>query len=271
MPLNLPAPPSAPDLNQPDTYNADVLAGFQYVFTTLPAYLSGVEASDWFDVQANNYDTTPGRLLINGAFGIGGGAPSSADAGITDFNDLITGGVWTISGAMDNGPSGTGSLGRACLVLQRRFSSGVRVTQILSENSAEPQLWVRVATGDPLVWSDWRPLTPTRGSNANGEYVRFSDGTQICWSSHTITHNSGNRLEDNWNFPAAFISAPEVTATLDIADYIANANADPGNVSGVFSSGKTATSVKINLYTIASVLASGDSAVVDAVAVGRWF
>src|SRR5690606_25969773 len=60
------------------------------------------------------------------------------------------------------------------------------------------------------------------GSNANGEYVRWEDGLQVCW--HSI--NAGNpaafgsgTLSDifrsnthNWTFPANFAAPPDVQA-----------------------------------------------------------
>ncbi len=52
------------------------------------------------------------------------------------------------------------------------------------------------------------------GSNENGNYVRFADGTQICLKSEyfeiPIDTATGNLFYNNvnWIFPAAFISAP---------------------------------------------------------------
>lgn len=43
-----------------------------------------------------------------------------------------------------------------------------------------------------------------RGSNANGEYVRFADGTQICVAAVTFVGNG------NWTYPSTFASAPVV-------------------------------------------------------------
>ena len=42
-----------------------------------------------------------------------------------------------------------------------------------------------------------------RGSNANGEYARFADGTQICWQF--LTSSSAGAVI--WNFPAVFASS----------------------------------------------------------------
>lgn len=62
--------------------------------------------------------------------------------------------------------------------------------------------------------------TPTgavmqRGSNANGEFVRFADGTQICWATTTATVavNLGPASglyygTTPWTYPAQFSAAP---------------------------------------------------------------
>ncbi|HCG0886568.1 TPA: hypothetical protein NJH56_002383 [Pseudomonas aeruginosa] len=58
-----------------------------------------------------------------------------------------------------------------------------------------------------------------RGSNANGEFVRFADGTQICWRRYAaaldVTNQSGGLFMTPGGtaltFPAAFVSAPVVS------------------------------------------------------------
>ncbi len=58
-----------------------------------------------------------------------------------------------------------------------------------------------------------------RGSNANGEYVRFADGTQICtspqWALDTNVASGSlfRSAEQVWVFPAAFSAVPMVHAT----------------------------------------------------------
>lgn len=49
-----------------------------------------------------------------------------------------------------------------------------------------------------------------RGSNANGEYVRFADGTQICNAALTDTALPANATTQlpNWTYPAAFAALP---------------------------------------------------------------
>ncbi|MBK5932931.1 uncharacterized protein DUF2793 [Rhodovulum imhoffii] len=48
-----------------------------------------------------------------------------------------------------------------------------------------------------------------QGKNANGEYVRFADGTQICW--HAVTCDATG--ETRWVFPAGFQSWPVASVT----------------------------------------------------------
>lgn len=48
-----------------------------------------------------------------------------------------------------------------------------------------------------------------RGSNANGEYVKWADGMMICWSVVTYLFNSVDTYQSvSVTFPVAFITAP---------------------------------------------------------------
>jgi hypothetical protein len=54
-----------------------------------------------------------------------------------------------------------------------------------------------------------------RGSNANGEFVRFADGTQICThflalTSVSVSANDQTTVLSSATFPAAFIAIPTV-------------------------------------------------------------
>lgn len=59
------------------------------------------------------------------------------------------------------------------------------------------------------------------GSNANGNYVRFADGTQWCWGSKTITltsnvvNNIHKMTYDGVVFPAAFTDSPACSVSVD--------------------------------------------------------
>jgi len=43
------------------------------------------------------------------------------------------------------------------------------------------------------------------GDTANGAFVRFAEGTQICYHSTPITLAAGATVAINWTFPAAFV------------------------------------------------------------------
>ena len=63
-----------------------------------------------------------------------------------------------------------------------------------------------------------------QGNNANGRFVRFADGTQICWHSvmalPAATTAAGSLFvgsEATWTFPAAFVAAPEASGGINTA------------------------------------------------------
>lgn len=44
------------------------------------------------------------------------------------------------------------------------------------------------------------------GTHANGDWVRFYDGTQICWNTVHLTYKDPSHLELYWEYPVAFIN-----------------------------------------------------------------
>lgn len=106
-----------------------------------------------------------------------------------------------------------------------------------------------------------------RGSNANGEFVRFADGTQICTRITNVTFDttpngpiyySGNQT---WTFPAAFAATATITGSVHISGRLGWL-ANPGNGADV-----TNTTLTIILPTSGT----GITATMRLVAVGRWF
>lgn len=96
-----------------------------------------------------------------------------------------------------------------------------------------------------------------RGSNANGSYVRYASGEQICW--HGISGSTSGAA--TWIFPAAFVggSSPNVLGTPVITTLALRTFliAAPSNTSVEFnvldgSAARTSTSVRVQ-------------------AIGRWF
>ena len=52
-----------------------------------------------------------------------------------------------------------------------------------------------------------------RGSNANGEYVRYADGTQICHRRFTITAVADTDNTPSWSLPASMIDTSYIAMT----------------------------------------------------------
>ena len=117
--------------------------------------------------------------------------------------------------------------------------------------------------------------TPTgavieRGSNSNGEYVRFADGTQICTNDDvanvSVEDESGNWWRSplfTWDFPVSFSSRPFVYGGVG-----GTSGADCNRVVGTFGQSST-TQATLRVFT-ASGSASNQSRI-GACAVGRWF
>ena len=113
-----------------------------------------------------------------------------------------------------------------------------------------------------------------RGSNANGEYVRFADGTQICQqSAATFSYADADHLAFTWTYPAAF-----VTGSVPIRQVaVSNSNADLTGITiqqiGGLRLGAGVISAAHRLYRAqgAASFASGNQiANCGLMAIGRW-
>ncbi|WP_368185838.1 DUF2793 domain-containing protein [Aestuariibius sp. HNIBRBA575] len=115
-----------------------------------------------------------------------------------------------------------------------------------------------------------------RASTANGTYIRFADGTQICTYTGTLAYDAANRLEYSWTYPAAFAagSTPAISTNL-INEYGATPGPDEfGLFGGRFGgAGMPETMVDIRLYRMsgATNFLAGDTLQFSATAIGRWF
>ncbi|MCB1328258.1 MAG: hypothetical protein KDK28_01805, partial [Maritimibacter sp.] len=128
--------------------------------------------------------------------------------------------------------------------------------------SADGSTWVealRLAPGDEVYSTSNPPPgggsgVAESGSNANGEYIRFTDGTQMCWKNDFVAAGSSAGV---WTFPAPFVDAnAAVTATAlgAFARFI--------TMTGV-----TATTATLNTYTQDGGTELPDTSIM---ALGRW-
>src|SRR5690606_17037727 len=61
------------------------------------------------------------------------------------------------------------------------------------------------------------------GENANGQYVRFADGTQICWTRKTGGDINLNISQQNYPYPATFVSEPTTPFGISSSFVVSNA------------------------------------------------
>lgn len=169
-------------------------------------------------------DTTNGLLLKVGDFGLGGAVN---DPDHISYKTYLQGiarffGHTTSSSPPADGPTPNSFVGFQAAANEGRMGAMF----IKAQGALGPdgnQAWI---TGKDGSWADFSELyhnhnlvgtvsqsggTPTgavieRGSNANGDYVRFADGTQIC--RERLTFN-GSPL--TWNFPVGFAANPAVS------------------------------------------------------------
>lgn len=228
-------------------------------------------------VQIDAADATAGRLMTVGAFGLG-----QTDVGyspeITDIDAINTpAGRWNFSPSSTN----VASLPFAATTGQidvQQFGNGT-LLQIVWKTSGVGGRWHRLcATG---TWSPWSQIfdqsnvvgtvsqstgIPSgavleRGSNANGKYVRFADGTQICTA--TIDHDFGPGLNVTYPMPAVFAVPPFGSASIrEFSSAAATA----------WYGGKTnAYGRNVDSWNVRNPIPQSGTFSLDLFAIGRWY
>ena len=252
-------------------------------------FSDGVEADSYGGdgVTQSETDTTPGRLLKTGDFGYG--VEQQVSGGSAD--DLTTPGKYNFSSG--DSPSGLPNFGAGGTieVFYDRFGF-VRQHYYVRDST---RFYVR-ASDSSTVFGDWSEVyhtgnilgtvsqsggTPTgavieSGSNSNGEYVRYADGTQICWQQldmGTRTRFGSGSSSDpyrsdtsDWTFPSSFSGEPNITATHSIDT--TNASARHG---GAMYRSVSPTSVNTFQVGFISDESDNDAVFLDVRAIGRWF
>ncbi len=207
-------------------------------------------------VQSAVDDATAGRLLKVGAFGLG----STAVPFSGSFDSLSATGVYYTTGiGQTNAPSPTALY----TVLHIEGAGSTTDIQLaFSGPSGDGGLFKRDRNAGGS-WSPWRGMLQdngtsgiTRGSNTDGEYTRYPDGTQICW--HTLT--SSAVAGTVWTFPISFSSTPNVQGNgIAVAGQI--------RVAQVASTPST-TSVTFNVVDGTGTRSANTTMLM---ATGRWF
>jgi len=112
-----------------------------------------------------------------------------------------------------------------------------------------------------------------RGSNANGEFVRYADGTQICWKiDHELAFVNASTVRGDWTFPAAFSSeVRSISFTLrrSSSASVPNSYRESGYLDDPVGVTQTSTA-RLVLLSDGGMTDEGP-AEVSATAIGRWF
>lgn len=107
------------------------------------------------------------------------------------------------------------------------------------------------------------------GSNDNGSYIKFADGTMIQWGTYDtgltdFTTEFGsvfyNQLNSTINFPLAFVDIPSIVINQEIGGYLG------GNTMGGL---PTKTNFRVYLYTTKSATLTRNATIYWQ-AIGRW-
>lgn len=226
-------------------------------------------------VTQNATDTTTGRLLRTGDFGLGvNNTPTTL---VADMDAHRISGQFRFASTTVGKPAPSSGV----FLHLMRSSSGDTIAQVQVAFGADYRIYHRALNVG--VWTAWQRIyhqgdtlgtvsqtagVPTgalleTGTNANGIYRRFACGMQICWRTdlsvaavNTVNGSLFRSASVTWTFPATFIAAPVATGQSDSAD-IWMAGTLP-----------TTTAVALRLHS-ANTLAVAIS--FRAVATGRWF
>lgn len=235
---------------------------------TLPAGLTVTGSIGGSAVQSSIDDATTGKLMKVGAFGLGGAGAvlTSAD----DLNDLRPNGLYSWS---SNKPANAPD-SYSQMIHMERSGGNSRSQIVFRSGSGALETYFRGYTGG--AWQDWRmlfnnanivgPVSQSggvpdgavieQGSNANGRWVKFADGTMQCIRDSLSVSNvniaEGNIFRSSsktWTYPATFNEAPVVSgAADDLACWLTMAT--PGTASAavrIKSAASTASSVNFRL------------------------
>ncbi|WP_339112292.1 hypothetical protein [Thioclava sp. GXIMD2076] len=232
-------------------------------------------------IQQDAYDTTLSRILKTGAFGLGIPAGTSGMA-TYDMSDFYanSSGIYFLGGS-GGAPTNWGTMwvmthSTYAKTLLYQDSGGRRM--FIGRHNSDSSLtgWFEVFTENNVVGTvGYDGTKPTgaviqTGSNANGDYTRFADGTQECWNKVSLAYEGPTLISASWTYPAAFSSIPVLQTTLNVSSLSANVGPTGLAVCGVGTPSATGTAVRLYRSAGATDFASGNSAIVHVRATGRW-
>jgi len=233
-------------------------------------------------VQASKTDATAGRLLTVGAFGLGGTAISIAAGTNLATAGLMSGRYTFVGSAITGGPESSsyryllevsaGIDGRRQFLCWRDASSNPVAYFWVGHQATDGSgaiAWHRVISASNLLGTVSQASgLPTgavieRGSNANGDYVRFADGTQLC--TRSVSHDLSSSSFQYWTFPATFAAVPTGSVSKP-GTYSTQINAWYSRCGSAWAN---STSQWASRAAAGSAVA--DTIALQLTAIGRWF
>ncbi|ASP98496.1 phage tail protein [Sinorhizobium meliloti] len=205
-----------------DNASLTALAGLTPAADKL-AYFTGANSAALADIKAKGRDLLSSTGVLDALLKLGpvwGGSvrsPANSDVGLIDgdLNTITIAGVYTLSGNWANTYAGAASAATTGTLVVLQRSTNAVFQYFYRDNN---QVFRRNTVNGGTSWTDWTivelPVVGTvsnsagfpagavieRGSNANGEYVKFADGTMICTSPEiTVSMNqvTGNLFYSN--------------------------------------------------------------------------
>ena len=233
------------------------------------------------DVTQSSTDTTAGRLLTPGAGGVCGNAITLTSG--DNLNDLLVSGLYfNPSAANAAGNNYPIDYAGSVLNIRRTANNHTQRFSAFAPNSLPEDIRIFERSRGLGAWSPWVEIfhqgrilgtvsqsggIPTgalfeRGSNSNGEYVRFADGTQICSRTFSLPAPDSEFLSPS--FPASFSAAPAVV----LHAYIPDQSSDDRYANVAYAA---VSSSEISGIRVRRVTPNSDAAIVTYHAIGRWF
>lgn len=149
MGVKITGAPPVPGLSEPETFNTKALNLLSWITSSMLDQIEDMDAADFFDVQADPYDETPGKNQIVGAWGWGGSSKV-----ISNLNDPAT-----PSGIYEVAPATAGTkpsrLGGAGFLIVHRTAANSASQTITGADGAS-----YTRTYQSSSWGGWRTQTP---------------------------------------------------------------------------------------------------------------
>jgi len=113
-----------------------------------------------------------------------------------------------------------------------------------------------------------------RGSNANGEYVKYADGTMICTQNDDLVYVDAITIRKSWTFPASFVATPQtISGFPNLNSFFSNCTPSFDMAGPVFHDSPSSSSTSIVQTRINGLtnFVSGDFCDCRFLAIGRWY